>query len=113
MTTKPTIPEKMTKRRVIVYKSRVDPTVIKLTAEKLRRKLFVKFGLSKPKPEQIQVVSIDKYYEPYILIDAKYELNYYKKMEYQINVDDETERVKILGTNIKPEKIENPKGTFQ
>ena len=97
------IPEKISKRKVIVYKSRVDPTIVKLTAEKMKYKLFAKFGFSKRRSEEIRVVSVDKYYEPYILIDAKYSVQYFKKRVYTLDVDPETEEVKILGESYKPE----------
>ena len=99
----PPIPEKISKRKVIVYKSRVDPTIVKLTAEKMKYKLFAKFGFSKRRSEEIRVVSVDKYYEPYILIDAKYSIQYFKKKVYTLDVDPETEEVKILGESYKPE----------
>ncbi len=99
----PPIPEKISKRKVIVYKSRVDPTIVKLTAEKMKYKLFSKFGFSKNKTEEIRVVSVDKYYEPYIVIDAKYNVNYYKKKVYTLAVDSETEKVKISDAFYKPE----------
>ena len=99
----PEVPERITRRRVIVYKSRVDPTIIKLTAEKMKNKLFVKFGFSKPRPEEIRVVSVDKYYEPYILVDATYSIDYYKTKVYTLDVDNETEEVSILGETFKSE----------
>jgi hypothetical protein len=99
----PPIPEKISKRKVIVYKSRVDPTIVKLTAEKMKHKLFTKSGFSKRGSEEIRVVSVDKYYEPFVLIDAKYNVQYYKKRVYTLAVDAETETVKILGKSYKPE----------
>jgi len=99
------VPESIARRKVIVYKSRVDPTTIKLTAEKMKNKLFVKFGFSKPRPEEIRVVSVDKYYEPYILVDAKYSIDYYKTRVYTLDVDNETEEVRILGEAFKPETV--------
>jgi len=99
----PPIPEKISTRKVIVYKSRVDPTIVKLTAEKMRYKLFTKSGFSKRRPEEIRVVSVDKYYEPYILIDANYSIKYFKKRVYVLDVDPETEEVKISGESYKPE----------
>ncbi len=99
----PEVPESIAKRKVIVYKSRVDPTIIKLTAEKMKSKMFVKFGFSKPKPEEIRVVSVDKYYEPYILVDAKYSIDYYKTRVYTLDIDNETEEVRILGETFEPE----------
>lgn len=99
----PPVPEKISKRKVIVYKSRVDPTIVKLTAEKMKYKLFAKFGFSKRRSEEIRVVSVDKYYEPYILIDANYSVQYFKKRVFTLDVDPETEEVKILGESYKPE----------
>ncbi len=101
----PPVPEKISKRKVIVYKSRVDPTIVKLTAEKMKYKLFGKFGLSKRKAEEIRVVSVDKYYEPYTLIDARYNIRYFRKRVYTLDVDAETEEVRILGATYMPETV--------
>lgn len=106
----PRAPEQIAKRKVIVYKSRVDPTIVKLTAEKMKSKLFVKFGFSKPRPEEIQVVSVDKHYEPYILLDAKYSVDYYKTKVYTLDVDNETEEVKILDETFEPEVVVDSAG---
>jgi len=106
----PEVPESIARRKVIVYRSRVDPTIIKLTAEKMKNKLFVKFGFSKPKPEEIRVVSVDKYYEPYVLVDAKYSIDYYKTRVYTLDVDNETEEIRILGETFKPEIEVSPTG---
>ena len=104
------VPEKIARRKTIVYKSRVDPTIVKLTAEKMKSKLFVKFGFSKPRPEEIRVVSVDKYYEPYIVIDGKYSVDYYKKRVHTLDVDERTEDVKILGKTFEPESLVSPTG---
>jgi len=99
----PPIAEQISERKVIVYKSRVDPTIVKLTAEKMKYKLFGKVSFSKRRSEEIRVVSVDKYYEPYILIDAKYSVQYFKKKVYTLDVDPETDEVKIFGASCKPE----------
>jgi hypothetical protein len=83
---------------------------VKLTAEKMKYKLFGKFGLSKRKAEEIRVVSVDKYYEPYTLIDAKYNIRYFKRKVYTLNVDSETEEVKILGETYMPETVPDAAG---
>ena len=101
----PPIPEKISKTKIIVYKSRVDPTIVKLSAEKMKFKLFAKSNFAK-KPEEIRVVSVDKYYEPYSLIDAEYSVEYFKKKIYTLDVDSETEKVMISGTKYDP-KIDN------
>ena len=106
----PLIPEQISERKIIVYKSRVDPTIVKLTAEKMKYKLFGKVGFSKRRSEEIRVVSVDKYYEPYILIDAKYSVQYFKKRVFTLDVDPETDEVKIFGASYKPEIEANPSG---
>lgn len=99
----PPIPEKISERKVIVYKSRVDPTIVKLTAEKMKYKLFAKYGFGKHKSEEIRVVSVDKYYEPYILVDANYSVQYFKKKVFALDVEPETDEVKLLGESYLPE----------
>ena len=99
----PPVPEKISEKKIIVYKSRVDPTIVKLTAEKMKYKLFAKFGFSKSRSEEIRVVSVDKYYEPYVLIDADYRIQYSKTRVFTLNVDSETEEVTIAGGSYKPE----------
>jgi len=106
----PPVSERVTRRKVIVYKSRVDPTIVKLTAEKMKNKLFIKFGFSKPKPQEIRIVSVDKHYEPYILVDAKYSIDFYKKRVYTLDVGNETEEIRILGETLKPETVVSPTG---
>jgi len=80
----------------------------RIVAEKMKGKLFVKFGFSKPKPEEVRVVSVDKYYEPYVLIDGKYSIDYYKKRVYMLDVDDKTEGLRILNQTLKPESVVSP-----
>ena len=104
------LPEKISKRKIIVYKSRVDPTIVKLTAEKMKYKLFTKFAFSKNRSEEILVVSVDKYYEPYVLVDAKYNVHYFEKKVYTLGVESETEEVKISGVSYQPEMEDNASG---
>ncbi len=105
------VPEKIAKRKTIVYKSRIDPTVIKLTAEKMKSKLFTKAGFLKPGPEEIRVVSIDKYYQPYVVVDGKYQVDYYKKRVFTFEVDAEAREVLILDEAFKPETVADVEGT--
>jgi len=109
----PPIPEKISERKIIVYKSRVDPTIVKLTAEKMKYKLFSKFSFAKNQSEEIRVVSVDKYYQPYVLIDAQYNLQYFKEKVYTLDVDPETEEVKIAGESYVPEIEAAPSGAAE
>jgi len=95
--------EEIIERKTIVYKTLVDPTVVKVAGEKLKNKLFVRFGFLKPKPEEIEFVSIDKYYEPYIVISGKYTIDYYRKWAHTINVDDKVREVILLKQKFTPE----------
>lgn len=102
-----TAKENVIARKTIVYETLVDPTVIRVASEKLKQQLFTKFCLLKPKAEEIQFVSIDKYYEPYIVISGKYSIDYYRKCSYTVKVDDEVREVILLNNKIVPEQAEN------
>jgi len=101
------VPENIAKVKVIVYKSKVDPAILKQKAEEMKNELFVK-RFSKPKPEDIHVVSVDKHYEPYVLVDAKYRIEYYTKKVYIIDVTEKAKEVKILGESFKPQMVSIP-----
>ena len=107
MTVIPQVPENIAQIKVIVYKSKVDPAVLKQKAEEMKNELFVK-RFSKPKPEDIHVVSVDKHYEPYVLLDAKYRIEYYTKKVYIIDVAEKAKEVKILGESFKPQMVAIP-----
>jgi hypothetical protein len=107
LTTIPQIPENIVQRKIIVYKARIDPATLKQTAEEMKNELFIK-RFSKPKPEDIHVVSVDKHYEPYILIDAKYRIEYYTNKVYTIEIAEKAKEFKILGQSFKPQKVSVP-----
>jgi hypothetical protein len=96
--------EKIAERKTIVYETRLDPTVIKLTGEKVKDQLFARFGFLKPKPEEVQFVSMDKYYEPYVMISGTYSLNYYRKCFYTVSIDKQVLEVILLDHKLKPEQ---------
>jgi hypothetical protein len=96
--------QKIAERRTIVYETLVDPTVIKVAGEKLKDQLFARFGFLKPKPEEVQLVSMDKYYEPYMVISGKYLIDYYRKCTYAVNVGKEVLEVILLNSKFEPEQ---------
>jgi hypothetical protein len=96
--------ERIVERKTIVYETRVDPAVIKVAGEKLKDQLFTRFGFLKPKPEEIQFVSIGKYYEPYTMISGKYAIDYYRKCVYSVKVDKEVLEVVLLDQKFEPEQ---------
>jgi hypothetical protein len=107
LTAIPEVPENIAQRKVIVYKSRVDPATLKQKAEEMKNELFFK-RFSKPKPEDIHVVSVDKCYEPYVLVDAKYRIEYFTKKIYTFEVAEKAKEVKILGESFKPQMVPIP-----
>jgi len=84
------IKEKIVERNTIVYKAVVDPELIKVACEKLKKQLFAKFAFYwfQPKIEDIQFVSLEEFYEPYIVISGKYLIDYLRKNTYTLKVPD-------------------------
>ena len=99
--------ENIIARKTIVYETLVDPTVVKVASEKLKQQLFTRLWFFKPKSEEVQFISIDKYYEPYIVISGKYSIDYYRKCTYTINVDEEVTEVILLKNKLTPESARN------
>jgi len=96
----PSIKEKIIKRKTIVYKAVVDPELIEVACEKLKKQLFAKFAFYwfQPKVEDIQFVSLEKYYKPYIVISGKYYIDYLRKCTYIVSVPKEVRQV-LLNPN--------------
>jgi hypothetical protein len=95
--------ENVAERKTIVYEAPIDPTVIRVSGEKLKQQLFTRFGLLKPKSEEIQFISLDKYYEPYIVISGKYFIDYYRKCTYIFKVEEGVKEVVLLNHKFLPE----------
>jgi hypothetical protein len=101
----PSTKENIVKRKTIVYEAHIDPTVIRVSGEKLKKQLFAKFAFYwfQPKLEEIQFVSLDKYYEPYIVISGKYFIDYFRKCTYIFKVDNGVKEVVLLDNKFSPE----------
>ena len=97
------VPEKVVDRKIIVYKTLIDPTVIKLATEKVKDRLFVKFGFLKPNPDQIQQVSFEKDYEAFVIVDGRYNIDYYRRRIYTLRVEDKAQEVILFNQTFKPE----------
>ena len=101
------VPEKVAARKIIVYKSRIDPKAVRATAEKMKTRLFRKFVFMKPKPEEVQVVSIDKYFEPYVVVDGEYSIEYSKNWTQNIQVDDTMQQLTVFGEKVRPTSLKD------
>ena len=105
-----TIPEKIAERKIIVFKPRLELDAVKHTAEKMKTELFTKFMFLRRKPEEIRIVSIDKYYEPYITISGEYAVDYTKEWVHTVEVDETMQEITLFGKTFKPETLKNEQG---
>ena len=99
--------DKNVERKTVVYETHVAPTVIRVTGEKLKKQLFTKYGVFKPKPEEIQFVSLEKFYEPYVVISGRYFIEYFRKRAYMFRVDEPVREVVVLNNKFTPENSGN------
>ena len=100
--------EKIAERKTIVYETRTDPTVIKVAGEKVKAQLFSRFGIMKPRPEEIKLISRDKYYEPYMIISGKYSIDYYRKCAYTVKIDKKVKEIILLNQKLEPTEPIDP-----
>jgi hypothetical protein len=90
------VPEEIAARKIIVYKPRIDIKAVRATAEKMKTQLFRKHVFMKPKPEEVQLVSINRYFEPYIVVDGEYSIDYSKNWVHNIQVDDTMQELTLF-----------------
>jgi hypothetical protein len=64
----------------------------------------------KPNPDQIQQVSFDKDYEAFVVVDGKYNIDYYRRRIYTVRVDDRAQEVILFNQTFKPEVSNEPAG---
>jgi len=101
-------PQSLAKPKVVVCKTLIDPTMAKLTGEKLKSAVFVKFGFLRPPSWQIQQKSVDKDYDVYVVVDGRYMVDYYRKRNYTVNVDGKVQEIVIFDQTLKPEPTADP-----
>jgi len=99
--------ENIAPRKTMVYATVVDDATIRETGNKIKQQLFIKFGFLKPKPEEVKLVSIEKYYQLYNAVYGKYAIDYYRKSAYSIPVDEEVRKVILLNNEFLPEHQAN------
>ena len=64
----------------------------------------------KTKPEEVKVVSIAKYYKPYIVVSGEYTVHYYRKRVCTVKVADDVSEVFIGIDKLKPKQVEDSFG---
>jgi hypothetical protein len=91
-----TLPQSMVDVKTIVLKPRLDPGDIHSMGDKVKPRLFSKFGF-KPKPEDIRLVASELYFEPYFIIGGKYVLEYCRKHVLEAELDKRTTKLFVAG----------------
>jgi len=94
---------KIEKRKVVIFKTLSDPTVIKAAAEKMKGGLFRKYGVLKPPTDQIRQIAFEKSYEPYFVVDGRYIIDYYQGRSYSIPILQDSIEVVLFDHTLKPE----------
>jgi hypothetical protein len=89
----------------VILKPRFDSNMVKMKGEKLKASFFSKLGFLKPKDEDITIVALNKYYEPFVIVGGKYSINYCKRQSYAIEVEDETRELLINGKKFVSEPL--------
>lgn len=97
------MPEKIVERKLIVYKTQVDPTIVKLAAEKVKDRVFRRYGFLKPPADQVQQTSFEKDYVTYFVVEGKYTIDYYRRRNYTIPIDQNVQEIILLDHTLKPE----------
>ncbi|MCX8153326.1 MAG: hypothetical protein N3E52_02715 [Candidatus Bathyarchaeota archaeon] len=99
------LPQKIADTREIILKPRLDPNKVKLQGEKIKISFFDNRRFSKPKSEDIILTSFNRYYEPYIVITGKYSVDYCKKHNFSLKVEDKIQEIFIDGKKLIPEQV--------
>jgi len=88
------------KKKITVLKPQATKNEVLEYAEKKKTGFFGSV-FSRPKPEEVEVLSAELFYEPYWLIGGSYHGDYFRKNSYEVKTDRNVKEV-IIG-----------KGTFQ
>jgi hypothetical protein len=96
-----TIPEKIAESKIFVYKPRISIKSVRAISEKMKTQLFRKFVFMKAKSEEVQVISINKYFDPYVVVDGEYIIEYSKNWIHNIQVDETMQELELFGDKIR------------
>lgn len=97
------LPQKIIDRKTIVLKSRFNSITAKLMCEKMKYIMFASLGFSKP--EEMKLISVGKFYEPYLIVGGKYSIDYCRKQVFTIKVEGEALEIVIFDKKLKPKTL--------
>ena len=106
--------EKTLERKLVVQKIFVNLETVRNVVEKDKTSFFTKLGFLKPKQEDIDCESVLLFYEPFLIAEANYFLDYYENKTYRIKVGDNATEVVVFDQTLKPEVVsERVKGVLK
>jgi hypothetical protein len=94
--------EHIAKLKTIVYKTIVDSSTMKLIGEKEKLKLFKKIGFLRAKSDEVQFDSLERFYEPYITVNGRYHVDYYRRRVYILEIEDDVSELVVFNHVLKP-----------
>ena len=101
------VQEKVVERKVIFFRSAFEIKTIRKSAEKAKSQMFSKYFFLKSNPEESKINTIDKYFEPYIVVDGVYSIDFSKEWRHSIKVNEEMQILKISNKNFEPNFLDN------
>jgi hypothetical protein len=108
------LPTKVADRKTVVLKPRLNREMVKQLGEDLKCNFFTKIGFLKPKPEDVEVISIEKHYEPYLIVGGRYAVDYCKKRLFNVRVDERAGDIAFFGKTFEPKPLhDQPHSTIK
>jgi hypothetical protein len=98
-------PQKIVDIKTIILKPRLDSDVIRGQGEKIKTILFGRFGFLKPRNEDVTLINLNKYYEPFVVVGGKYSIDYCKRHNYAIEVEGSAQEIFIDGKKLSSEPL--------
>ncbi|MFQ5941555.1 MAG: hypothetical protein ACE5KA_07660 [Nitrososphaerales archaeon] len=86
--------EKIAEKRIRVLEPELEEEELKEIVDKKKTDIF-RSRLRKPKPEDVHVDSLELTYEPYLVLNGKFDCDYYRKGSHTLDVDNQVKEVVI------------------
>lgn len=97
--------QEIAKKKIVVLRPKVSEDEVIEFANKKKTSLYGTV-FSRPKSEEVEVSSIDLFYEPYWMISGNYSGDYFRKNAYEVETDSNVTEV-IIGKGTFPVKSES------
>jgi len=99
------IEERIQQRKLMVHKVAIDLETAENIVDIGKTRFFAKLGLLRPRHEEIEVESVQLFYDPFVVAKASYFLDFYEKKTYKVKVGDGASEVVVLGQTFKPKAV--------